>query len=295
MAAAKAILDEIHNPLPRVLSDYNAYTLGRLCGHNVAMTCLPSGVYGTVSAATVLVQMLSTFQKLQFGLMVGIGGGVPTASNADIRLGDVVVSKPTTTIGGVIQYDFGKTTPNGSFEYVGSLNKPPPVLLSAISQLQSAYMAGEQQIQHIIHEALAKNEFMKRKFSRPCEDRLFHAAYNHQNIPTRNAYDDIDECSACDLHQIVTRPLRPTDEPYIHYGLIASGNNVMKDALTRDQIAQPLGVLCFEMEAAGLMDQLPCLVIRGICDYCDSHKPKKWQGYASLTAAAYTKELLKFV
>jgi superfamily II DNA or RNA helicase len=49
------------------------------------------------------------------------------------------------------------------------------------------------------------------------------------------------------------------------------------------------------MEAAGLMDQLPCLVVRGICDYCDSHKSKEWQGYAALTAAAYAKTLLQVV
>jgi nucleoside phosphorylase len=46
------------------------------------------------------------------------------------------------------------------------------------------------------------------------------------------------------------------------------------------------------MEAAGLMDTFPCLVIRGICDYADSHKNGKWQPYAAATAAAYAKELL---
>ncbi|KAF5858246.1 hypothetical protein ETB97_004652 [Aspergillus alliaceus] len=83
--------------------------------------------------------------------------------------------------------------------------------------------------------------------------------------------------------------------PVIHYGLIASGDQVMKDSETRDRLAQQYGILCFEMEAAGLMDGLPALVIWGICDYCDSHKQKEWQGYAALTAAAYTKWLLSAV
>jgi nucleoside phosphorylase len=49
----------------------------------------------------------------------------------------------------------------------------------------------------------------------------------------------------------------------------------MKDGPTRDCISQELdGVLCFEMEAAGIMNVLPCLVIRGICDYADAHKRK---------------------
>lgn len=65
--------------------------------------------------------------------------------------------------------------------------------------------------------------------------------------------------------------------------------------MTRDRLAEELGVLCFEMEAAGLMDNFPCLVIRGICDYADSHKNKDWQGYAAATAAGYTKDLLSVI
>ena len=80
----------------------------------------------------------------------------------------------------------------------------------------------------------------------------------------------------------------------MYYGLIASENQLMKDALLRDKLAEENGVLCFEMEAAGLMNGFPCLVIRGICDYADSHKNKQWQGYAATTAAAFAKELLSF-
>jgi nucleoside phosphorylase len=83
------------------------------------------------------------------------------------------------------------------------------------------------------------------------------------------------------------------DNPAIHYGLIASANQLMKDAHIRDKLAAEKGVLCFEMEAAGLMNHFPCLVIRGICDYADTHKNKDWQGYAAMTAAAYAKELLQ--
>ncbi|KAL7817986.1 ankyrin repeat-containing domain protein [Trichoderma aethiopicum] len=101
---------------------------------------------------------------------------------------------------------------------------------------------------------------------------------------------------ACDTVKIIEREDR--DEPVtIHYGLIASGNQVIKDARLRDKLNASLGgkVLCVEMEAAGLMESFPCLVIRGICDYADSHKNKKWQKYAALVAAAYAKELLMVV
>ena len=82
------------------------------------------------------------------------------------------------------------------------------------------------------------------------------------------------------------------DDPAIHYGIVASANCLMKDAQVRDKLAQQNGVLCFEMEAAGLMNIFPCLVIRGICNYSDTHKNKIWQGYAAMTASAYAKDLL---
>jgi hypothetical protein len=70
----------------------------------------------------------------------------------------------------------------------------------------------------------------------------------------------------------------------------------MRYARERDDISKKLGgVLCFEMEAAGLMDRFPCLVIRGICDYADSHKNKTWQPYAAAAASAYAKELLSTI
>lgn len=71
----------------------------------------------------------------------------------------------------------------------------------------------------------------------------------------------------------------------------------MKDAIQRDELAKATGeeCICFEMEAAGIMNTFPCLVIRGICDYADSHKNDRWQGYAAATAAAYAKELLEVI
>ncbi|KAI2630977.1 hypothetical protein GGR54DRAFT_585050, partial [Hypoxylon sp. NC1633] len=81
----------------------------------------------------------------------------------------------------------------------------------------------------------------------------------------------------------------------IHYGLIGSANQLMMDALIRDKLAKEMDVLCFEMEAAGLMNHFPCLVIRGICDYSDSHKNTEWQGYAAMVAAAYARDLLRII
>ncbi|KAL5359317.1 nucleoside phosphorylase domain-containing protein [Aspergillus floccosus] len=99
-------------------------------------------------------------------------------------------------------------------------------------------------------------------------------------------------CDTCDPSKCIPHKPRNINTPVVHYGLIASGNQVMKHGPTRDRLAKELGIICFEMEAAGLIDNFPCLVIRGICDYADSHKNKTWQKYAAAVAAAYAKDLL---
>ncbi|KAN0070150.1 hypothetical protein V8E54_011731 [Elaphomyces granulatus] len=288
-AAAKAMLHKIHPQLSQPLGDDNAYTLGEISGHDIVMACLPSGVYGVASAAAVVAPMRITFPSVRFGLMVGIGGGVPSTKN-DIRLGDVVVSKPTSAFGGVVQYDYGKTVSRGVFQQTGMMNQPPQMLLNAIARLHADDIVGHNQsITDVISDLLDTNVEMKAPFSRPADeqDTLFNSAYDHPQGE--------DTCINCDKRQLIHRDPRTSDEPRIHYGLIASGNQVIKHGKTRDRLGERHGMLCFEMEAAGLMNQLPCLVIRGICDYSDSHKNKQWQGYAALTAAAYAKILLSVV
>jgi nucleoside phosphorylase len=136
LAASQAMLDEEYNPPDQKTGDANSYTVGRIGDHSVVMACLPHGVIGTISAAGVAAAMLQSFSMPRFSLMVGIGGGVPSEKH-DIRLGNVVVSKPGGIFGGVIQYDFGKTVEDGRFVHTGSLDKPPKVLLNAVSNLEA--------------------------------------------------------------------------------------------------------------------------------------------------------------
>ena len=97
--AAQAMLDETYPGLPsKNVHDSNVYTFGRVHNHKVVIALLPSGVYGTNSAATTAKEMLLNFPNIRFGLLVGVGGGIPNEEH-DIRLGDVVVSKPHGTVG----------------------------------------------------------------------------------------------------------------------------------------------------------------------------------------------------
>jgi nucleoside phosphorylase len=285
MATAISMLDEEHEALPMKSQDSNAYVLGRIGNHNVVISCLPAGQVGTASAANAAIHLISSFPRVRFGLMVGTGSGIP-AEHLDIRLGDVVVSQPSGTHGGVVQYDFGRSLADGRFTRTGSLSKPPAVLRAAVAKLQAKHLTQESDLLRYISDSQKLYPTLKERYRYPGadNDRLFRSEYQHQGT---NA-----NCSLCDNDMCVPRFNRSSTAPAIHYGGIASGNVVMKDAMTRDQLAADLGIICIEMEAAGLMDLFPCLVIRGICDYADSHKNKAWQYYAALNAAAYAKELI---
>ncbi|OHW99045.1 ankryin repeat protein [Colletotrichum incanum] len=290
--AAQAFLDERHERPARLApSDSNNYALGKLSGHNVVIAVLPHGEYGTTSAAVVARDMLHSFPNIRLGLMVGIGGGAPSQKH-DIRLGDIVVSCPRNGKGGVFQYDFGKTIQAQAFQQTGFLNQPPLVLRTAVAGLEAMYEVDGHQIDDHIKAVIQKKPKLQKKYSRPhpSSDRLYKSDIVHPR-------DTEEGCSqVCDNDALALKLRRERDEdeddPKIHYGLIASANQLMKDALIRDKLAEENDVLCFEMEAAGLMNHFPCLVIRGICDYSDSHKNKDWQGFAAMAAAAYAKDLL---
>jgi nucleoside phosphorylase len=274
MAAAQAMLDEVHGIPARSANDTNTYVLGSIKGHNIVIACLPEGQYGTINAATVATNLKRTFSGIHIALMVGIGGGVP--SKDDICLGDVVVGTR------IMQYDLGKIVAGGKFERIAVPRIQQPLLGTALSSLRAKHELNPSRVPAILQRKLENHA----NFSRPsAPDRLFQATYEHKSQTS--------SCDFCDQSKIVSRSRRPPDAIKIHHGAIASGNQVMKHGTTRDNVARELDVTCFEMEAAGLMDIIPCLPIRGICDYSDSHKNKEWQRYAAATAAAYARELIE--
>ncbi|KAL2833184.1 hypothetical protein BJY01DRAFT_253561 [Aspergillus pseudoustus] len=286
-AAARSLLDEIHNEPARVQPhDANTYILGSMGAHNVVIASLPDAEYGTASAARVAANMLTSFPNVRFGLMVGIAGGAPSAKN-DIRLGDVVVGVARDGENGVFEYDFGKTVQGRKFEVTRRLNQPPTILRSAVTRIQTEHTVAKPRIQEGVDAVLEGNPRIVDEFQRPPpgEDRLFKSdvIYN----PTAEFHES----------QLVKRKERQAhqDNPAIHYGTIASANQLMKDATVRDRLIAEKNVLCFEMEAAGLVNHFPCLVVRGICDYSDSHKNDAWQGYAAMVAGVYAKQLLRTI
>jgi hypothetical protein len=181
----------------------------------------------------------------------------------DIRLGNVVVSSPGDGKGGVIQYDMGKAIQGQGFHETGFLNKPPGFLLTAVSALKSEYKIDGHQIAETIDQILKQKKRLRKEFQRPDpgSDKLYVSTMIHTDQQkTCEAVCGDEEC------HLIARAERDADDddPAIFHGLIASANQVMKDANIRDRLAREKNVLCFEMEAAGLMNHFPCLVVRGM-------------------------------
>ncbi|KIX95482.1 uncharacterized protein Z520_08602, partial [Fonsecaea multimorphosa CBS 102226] len=287
MKAAIILLDEDHGIVTGKGRDENTYRAGCVHGHSVIIACLPAGIDGIAAAAHVAKDMIRTFEYLKFILLVGIGGGIPDLKKSvDIRLGDVVVSIPSGGSGGVVQYSKGKATHGGAFELKGALNAPPYALLTAITTLRAQPPSDRSRpMLDYLSDIIERDP----SYDIPGEhkDRLFDSNYRHPN--------DQDNCDQCLPSHEITRQSRKASGPQIHYGIIASGDEVVKDPAFRDDLRASYGALCVEMEAAGLANIFPCLTVRGICDYADSHKSDEWHPYAAAMAAAWTKELLLYV
>jgi nucleoside phosphorylase len=325
--AARAMLDAEHGvPASRNAADSNSYFLGSIGDHKVVIACLPAGAPGAASAATVAANMQRTFREVRVGLLVGVGSGAPSAAD-DIRLGDVVVGIPTNETGGVIQFGLAPQDDNvdgddrscsssggdgdgygcrrSQFVRTRCLNAPPRALLSALNVLEAEHALNGSRACEYLAQAAQRSPRRKSHFTAPvaCSsgggggdegekreemDRLYQANNSHVSGSSSNVI-----CGSCAVSMLVQRPRRDSEGPVVHYGVIASGDQEIECGIARDLAEKTLGAICFEREAAGLMDNFPCLVIRGICDYADTHKSVMWQGYAAATASTYAKELLE--
>ncbi|TLD14369.1 uncharacterized protein PgNI_02690 [Pyricularia grisea] len=289
-SASATFFDEEHDNVDTVDSDKNIYLFGSIGTHNIVMASLPKGRIGTNPAASAIGDMARSFPNLRFVVMVGIAGGAPTAHN-NIRLGDVIVGVPGNRQGGVRHCDFGVSKQNADFKEYGHLNGPPTKILGAIARLQTKHTRRGHDFEKRIAANLNENFRMKSKYSRPKADVLYEPDCEH---PTGK---NISLCSiTCPPQSILERTERNEDDLIqVHYGVIASGNRKIEDALYRNKYAEEANIQCFKIKATGILNRFPYLIIRGICDYADTHINKNWQRFAAMAAATYTYDFLSSI
>ena len=310
--------DEDGDRYGKALGDTNTYTTGAIDRHNVVLAHMPG--MGKGSAASVASSFRSSFRRIKLALVVGICGGVPILADCEeILLGDVIIST------GIIQYDFGRQLPDRFIRkdtVEGNVSRPNleiRAFLSRLGGIRGRKRLGDNTFR-FLQELCKKADFQKAKYLGVVEDKLFERTYRHKHhdmlacticIKCEKREDKVcktaleSSCSdlKCNDNMLVQRQrlLISTDagkaaeeqKPRIHFGLVASGDTVMKSGEDRDEIAAREKVIGFEMEGAGVCDIFPCVVIKGVCDYADSHKNKEWQGYAAVAAAACMKAFLK--
>ena len=329
--AVEALLDEYYEDdftYGKAPGDPNAYTTGKMCNHDVVLAYMPG--IGKASSASVAGSFQTSFSGIKLGIVVGICGGVPfgTDDEREILLGDVIISKGLIQPDFGRQYPnrvVRKDTPQDNF---GRPSTEIRAFLAKLSGLRNRKRLRDKTSSYL-SELCRKDGFQMSSYPGADNDKLYQPAYRHKHRDPNvcstcaNCQDWDDEVcniameSSCEEvlcedgqlvprgrvekakgigpngHTLTIEELHEAQKPLIHFGLIASGDVVMKSGLHRDQIASCEKVIAFEMEGAGVWDNFPTVVIKSVCDYADSHKNKKWQRYAAATAAACMKAILE--
>jgi nucleoside phosphorylase len=317
--------DEDGDRYGRADGDPNNYTTGWIGKYNIVLALLPQ--MGKVNAASAAASVRSSYTGLRLALLVGICGGVPrkgAGEDDEVLLGDVCISNI------MIQWDFGRRHPDKFARkdtVEDNLGRPTKDIRSLLATLETdlglerLHRRTAYHLKELQASAIRRKRRAKYNYPGTTEDKLFEPSYRHKhhgitacicnycNDQSDPVCDEALNSSCADLRcdetYLVPRERLKTkrqleqdsnsevQEPTIHIGRIASGDTVMKSGEDRDRIAKQDGVIAFEMEGAGVWDEVPCIVVKGICDYADCHKNKRWQDFAAATAGAAMKALLE--
>ncbi|KAK7418199.1 hypothetical protein QQZ08_011352 [Neonectria magnoliae] len=253
--------DEQGDSYGRVSGDFNQYTTGRIGEYNVVVLLAPTGQVSLASATT---SLRISFPGVKMALVVGVCHAVPRVDNVDVRFGDVVISKT------VFQHDFGRQYPDRferkdtTEDELGPAAKDIRGLLKifgtddGLERLKSRTAVSLEQLQV---KARSKNQGER------------------WQVPHMEEFGQSNAANA--------------SAPAIFLGPIASGSSVIKSQAHRDKLAKYDGAVAFEMAGPRVWPELPCLVVKGVCDYGGVQKNTRWQGFAAATAAATAKAILQ--
>lgn len=300
--------DEVRDPYGRADGDTNTYITGRIGVHDTVLAVLPG--MGTNNAAAATARLRSSYTSLKLAILVGICGGVPRIAGCDAFLGDVVVSKS------IIQYDYGRQYPghflvkNAVEDSLSRANKDIRGLLAVFeTELMRERLRAKasEHLKQLQKGARDKRRRADYRYPGTTQDRLYAPKYRHRHYISCDLCADGSDTfceaaskascadTACSATDLIERESHSGDDdvrPEIYIGRIGSGNTVMKSGEDRDRIAKRHEIIAFEMEGAGAWDEVPCIIVKGICDYADSHKNKAWQDFAAATAASVAKAIL---
>jgi nucleoside phosphorylase len=295
----------------KAMRDENIYTFGRISSLNVIL--IHMGGMGKGSAAHAASSLRASYPEVNLALVVGICGGVPgEREDGELILGDIVISD------GIVQYDFGRQYPDAYMAKFGSevLGPPSIKLRGMLAMLKGIRGRGRIESKTRSYLGVLRDRLGAKRTVHPgiARDTLFQSTYHHKHHTStctvcsngpgsvcKEARAQTCQQLGCEETFLVPRARLQESSidsghppsPNIHFGLVGSGDTVMKSGQHRDRIATQHNLIAFEMEGSGVWDYFPCLIIKGVCDYADSHKSQHWQSYAACTAAACMRAFLE--
>lgn len=292
----------------KIAGDDNSYDFGRIGLHCVVIVTLPN--MGLVKASSASRSLKMSFSSIKLALLVGICGAVPfKRDGSEIVLGDVVIGET------IVELDYGRQY-HGSFERKDSVldvhGRPNEEILGLLQRWKIPAI-----FETLRHGSMCHLRYLLQRlnieYPGPNRDMLFQPDYIHKHrghcIPCSDTAGAVCQSALaascndilCDESQLIARHRLEVaaktgnriPDLGIHIGSIGTRNAVIKSARHRDQHAKLEGIIAFEMEGVGAWDKFNCLIIKGTCDYADSHKSETWQDYAAAAAAAVAKEVLR--
>jgi len=313
---AVSMLDKVHGIMPApderdadrgMCLNSSTYHLGEMAGHNVVITSLhfwPDNILAPLCLARALREL---FPKIIVSIMVTTGSGIPGIAmpekgghcyplddedkHHDVRLGDVVVSRPIGLHGGVADADTFIQYPDGVRVFPRHVNAISREAKRTVLGMRVMHASRRKKTLFAEYLAELQQHDSNCRFPSAARDLLFEPEYGHQG---GEHYGD--GCHKCDASKAVQRPARAqATVPQIHFGTIASRTDPDIDVATRKGIKHDTGALAVQVGAAMMMDEIAPLVVTGIADYADSHQNEHWQTYAAATAAACGKALVSNV
>ncbi|KAL8386828.1 hypothetical protein RB595_010358 [Gaeumannomyces hyphopodioides] len=306
--AIELLFDEIYEErYGQETGDINTYTTGRIGNHAVVLLLFSSM---GMKASAVAASLQLSYTNIKLALIVGICGGLPQIRGRDTFLGDVIVSKS------IVNHDFGWRYPD-EFE----IRSTEDTLEQANNNIRGLLklLEGEDELERLQKKAKANLVTLQAaaadrgtSYSPPPDaaDTLFPAEHGHIHHK-----EDCDDCDAdpprfckrafqlscdevgCETGRYAPRQNRQQERPVelvpqVFMGRVACSDAIIRSGKHRDAVARERDVIAFEMEGAGGWKEVPCILVKGICDYADGHKNKQWRNFAAATAASVAAAIL---
>ncbi|PGH07641.1 hypothetical protein GX51_01650 [Blastomyces parvus] len=306
--AVEALFDETYDELDKVYSkqpkDINPYRIGRIGQHSVVLCWMLKT--GKENAAT-MANLQASYPGIKLSMVVGVCGAPYPFGDTQIFLGDVIICDA------VVGYDFLRQYPT-SFQRKPEVDEVDEIrtLLRSLKARRTCIEFREQISQHLDVIQQSGVRWQHPGF----DDVLFDPSYHHKPYSANSSgrcccfcgstsYGSCEDalqkrCSSlgCDENHVKRRrDAAQVVKPLVHIGKMVSASVVMGSGEIRDKVIRNEGVIGVDFaELEGLWDHLPCIIIKGVCNYADGHddQTRQWLGYAAATGASAAKAFLKY-